>query len=72
MEEVYVCLEGAGTLLAGGAEYALEPGVMARVGPGEKRKIVTGDERVRILALGGTPGEAFEPPAFSEETRSDP
>ena len=66
-EEVYVLMEGAATLRAGGAEHRLEPGVMARVGPGEKRKLLTGPQRARILALGGTPGKAFEAPAFSVE-----
>jgi len=69
-EEVYVLMEGAATLRAGGEEHRLEPGVMARVGPGERRKLLTGPRRARILALGGTPGEAFEAPAFSVESRA--
>ena len=67
-EEVYVVLEGAATLRAGGVDYRLEPGVMARVGPGERRKLSTGGEAVRILALGGTPGKVFEAPPFSVES----
>jgi uncharacterized cupin superfamily protein len=68
-EEVYVLMEGMATLRAGGEEHRLEPGAMARVGPGEKRKLMTGPQRARILALGGTPGKAFEPPAFSVESK---
>jgi uncharacterized cupin superfamily protein len=71
-EEVYVVLEGAATLRAGGSEYELEPGVMARVGPGETRKLVTGDSRARILALGGTPGKAFEVVEVTNEGVPDP
>src|SRR3972149_690051 len=41
-EEVYIALSGKATLVVGGQEHRLEPGVFARVGPGEKRKIVTG------------------------------
>jgi len=71
-EEVYVTLEGSATLTAGGEEYRLEPGVWARVGPAEKRKIVTGDDSVSILALGGIPGKAFEAVAFTNEGEPDP
>ena len=34
-------------------------GTFARVGPGQKRKLVPGDDGVTLLALGGKPG-AFE------------
>ena len=65
-EEVYTALAGWATLTAGGEEYRLEPGVFARVGPGVTRKIVTGDEPVRLLAVGGTPGKVYSAPAFTE------
>ena len=51
-------LEGAATLHAGGEEYVLEPGVFARVGPNETRKLVTGESPATILVLGGVPGQA--------------
>ena len=63
-------LEGSATLHVGGEEYELEPGVWARVGPDEKRKIVTGDEPVRVLAVGATPGQVYEPPEFTHEGSS--
>jgi uncharacterized cupin superfamily protein len=66
-EEVYTLLSGTATLVAGDETHELEPGVWARVGPGVKRKLVTGDEPARILAIGGTPGEVYEPPEFSIE-----
>ena len=66
-EEVYTVLEGKVTLRVGGEEHLLEPGVWARVGPDEKRKLVTGDEPVRVLAIGGTPGQAYDPPEFTHE-----
>jgi uncharacterized cupin superfamily protein len=71
-EEVYTVLEGRATLVVGGEEYALEPGVWVRVGPTEKRKIVTGDESVRVLALGASPGKIYEPPEFTEAGAPDP
>lgn len=60
-EEVYTVLEGRATLQVGGEEYELEPGVFARVGPGEARKIVTGPEGATLLALGGIPGRPYGP-----------
>ncbi len=65
-EEVYTALSGAATLHADGETYRLEPGVFARVGPGVKRKITTADEPVRLLALGGVPGQAYVAPGFTE------
>ncbi len=58
-EEVYFCLSGSATLRADGAEYDLRPGVFARVSPGVTRQIVTGDEPVEVLCLGGVPGGAY-------------
>ena len=55
-EEVYVPLEGTATLEADGQTYELRPGVIARVGPTQLRRIVPGPDGIRFLALGGTPG----------------
>ena len=66
-EEVYTVLEGRVTLRVGGEEHELEPGIWARVGPDEKRKLITGDEAARVLAVGGTPGQIYEAPEFTHE-----
>jgi quercetin dioxygenase-like cupin family protein len=72
-EEVYVLLSGRATLRVGeGEEYVLEPGVFARVGPGQKRKLITEDEGARILVLGGTPGQVYEAPEWTEEGAASP
>jgi quercetin dioxygenase-like cupin family protein len=71
-EEVYTVLEGAATLQAGGEEHRLEPGVFARVGPNENRKLVTGEEGAVVLALGGIPGQPFETTKFTDEGEPDP
>lgn len=65
-EEVYVPVSGAAYLIVDGEEHRLEPGSYARVGPGEKRKLVTRDEPVELICLGGVPGKAYEVPAWSE------
>jgi quercetin dioxygenase-like cupin family protein len=64
-EEVYTVLEGAATIQVDGTEHRLEPGTFVRVGPAVKRKIVTGGEAARILALGATAGKAYEVQPFT-------
>ncbi|HEV7399614.1 MAG TPA: hypothetical protein VGN84_05025 [Solirubrobacterales bacterium] len=59
-EEVYVALRGSGTIEADGERYELDPDHIVRVGPTVKRKIVPGPEGLRLLALGGTPGRAYD------------
>lgn len=59
-EEVYVVLRGSGTLIADGTEYELDTEHVVRVGPEVTRKIVPGPEGIRLLALGGVPGSAYE------------
>lgn len=60
-EELYVVLSGAGTLRAGDDEHPLAIGDMAHV-PGElRRKLIAGPEGLTVLALGGTPGQAYAP-----------
>jgi hypothetical protein len=71
-EEVYTPLFGKVTLMVGGVEYELEPGVFARVGATEKRKLITGEEPARVLAMGAMPGRAYEPPEFTEEGATPP
>jgi len=64
-EEVYIVVEGAVTLQAGGEEHELRPGAFARVGPGEKRKLVTHDEPARVIAIGAVPGKVYEISPFT-------
>lgn len=64
-EEVYVPLEGSAVLEADGETFELRPGMMARVGPQQLRRIVPGPDGIRFLALGGSPG-AFTPGSWSE------
>jgi mannose-6-phosphate isomerase-like protein (cupin superfamily) len=59
-EEVYIVLVGSARLQAGGEEFALEPGVLARVGPGQKRKIVPGPQRSRFWRS-AAPGQGVRP-----------
>jgi uncharacterized cupin superfamily protein len=60
-EEVYVVLRGAARLRTGEVERRVVQGEMVRVAPGQKRAWLTDDEGVLLLALGATPGKAYEP-----------
>ena len=64
-EEVYIPLSGSATLHAGDETFALEPGMMARVGPEQLRRIVPGPNGIRFVALGGRPG-TFQAGSWSE------
>lgn len=65
-EEVYVPLQGRATLVAGDERWELSPGMAVRVGAAQRRNVVTGDEPFQMLALGGTPGEPYAAPLFTE------
>ena len=65
-EEVYIVLKGAADFDIEGEQVHLEPEMAIRVGAESKRKISTGDEGAQILALGGTPGTAYQAPEFTE------
>jgi quercetin dioxygenase-like cupin family protein len=71
-EEVYVPLSGRGEIVIDGESVVIEPGMMVRVGPAARRKIVTGDEPMRLLALGGFPGRAYEGRSVTELGEPDP
>lgn len=64
-EEVYIPLAGSAMLHADDATFDLRPGVMIRVGPDQRRKIVPGPEGVRFIALGGVVG-AHSPSPWTE------
>ena len=65
-EELYVPLAGSAALVLDGEEHRLEPGVWARVGMTQLRRIVPGRDGLRCLVIGGTPGRAFTPPHWTE------
>ena len=65
-EEVYVVLRGSAEIEVEGERIALDPDTIVRVGPGVSRRIFAGPQGVRILALGGVPGAAYEAPDFSK------
>jgi len=71
-EEVFVVLRGTGEITVDGETVALDPETIVRVGPEAKRKITPGPEGMRLIALGGVPGKAYEAPGYTELGAPDP
>ena len=71
-EEVYVTLAGRGEIEIEGERHPLDPETVVMVGPGVKRKIRTGDQALRLLAIGGTAGKLYEAPDVSQLGAPDP
>jgi len=65
-EELYLPFAGSATIHLDDEQHRLEPGIWARVGISQLRRIVPEDDGFRFLAIGGTPGKEFEPPGWTE------
>lgn len=65
-EEVFAVLRGSGEMDVEGERIQLTPDVIVRVGAAAKRKIFPGPDGLRLIALGGTPGAAYEISEFTE------
>ena len=60
-EEVYLAWRGSGILtIEGEQEITLDQATIVRVGPETKRKVRSGPDGLRLLVLGGVPGEVYE------------
>ncbi|HET9720513.1 MAG TPA: cupin domain-containing protein [Solirubrobacteraceae bacterium] len=71
-EEVYLVLGGTAELEVDGQRLQLNPGFIARVGPGITRKLYAGAEGARVLAIGAVPGGIYSRPADFELGAPDP
>jgi mannose-6-phosphate isomerase-like protein (cupin superfamily) len=71
-QEVYLALSGSGEIEIEGERHPIDPQTMIMVGPGVKRKVWTGDEPMRLLAIGGIPGRPYEAPDNSQLGAPDP
>ena len=59
-EEVFVALGGSGWVEIEGERVDLDGDTLVRVGPAARRKIYAGPDGLRMLAIGGCPGEAYK------------
>jgi uncharacterized cupin superfamily protein len=71
-EEVFMALRGGGEIEIAGERFPLDADHVTRVSAGTKRKVWPGDEGIRLLVLGGIPGEAYQPPDVSKLGQPDP
>ncbi|HEY7933157.1 MAG TPA: cupin domain-containing protein [Solirubrobacteraceae bacterium] len=67
-EEVFAVLRGSGHIDVDGEHVDIGPDTVVRVGAAARRKIYSGPEGLRLVALGGTPGAPYEIKSFSELT----
>jgi uncharacterized cupin superfamily protein len=60
-EELYLVLEGSGTMRVDGDEVELRPGVYVLVPAGTERQLHAGDAGLGYLAIGAPPGRGYQP-----------
>jgi mannose-6-phosphate isomerase-like protein (cupin superfamily) len=65
-EEVYLALRGSGHIEIGAERVELTPDTFVRVAPATRRKVFSGPDGLRMLVLGGAPGEAYTVSASTE------
>jgi uncharacterized cupin superfamily protein len=59
-EEVFVALGGSGWIEIDGERVELDGDTLVRVGPEARRKVYAGPQGLRMLAIGGAPGQPYE------------
>ena len=66
-EELYVALEGSGAVLIGEERerVPLDPERAVRVAPATSRILASGPGGMRVLIIGGVPGQAYVAPEWS-------
>ena len=65
-EEVFLALGGSGWVDVEGERVELDSETLVRVGPAARRKVFAGPQGLRMLAIGGAPGEAYKIVASTE------
>jgi mannose-6-phosphate isomerase-like protein (cupin superfamily) len=59
-EEVFLAIGGSGWIDIDGERVDVDGDTLVRVGPDVKRKVYSGPDGLRLLAIGGCPGEAYK------------
>jgi hypothetical protein len=70
-EEVFMAVGGSGWIDVEGERVELDSDTLVRVGPATRRKVYSGPDGLRMLAIGGAPGEAYKIAAPSELSAAD-
>jgi mannose-6-phosphate isomerase-like protein (cupin superfamily) len=71
-EEVFIALRGDGEIEIAGERHPLDADHVARVASGTKRKVWPGGNGIRLLVIGGKPGEIYDAPEISKLGVADP
>jgi mannose-6-phosphate isomerase-like protein (cupin superfamily) len=71
-QEVYVPMSGSGEIEIDGERLPLRPGAMVMVAPEAKRRVITANEPLRLLAIGGVPGQVYAAPESTRLGAPDP
>ena len=71
-EEVYLVISGGGEIEIDGERFPLDPDHIARVGVEAKRKVWPGPAGIRLVVIGGVPGEAYTAPDITKLGEPDP
>ena len=66
-EELYVALRGSGAVVIdeSGERLALDADHLVKVDAAVARTLTSGPDGLRVLCVGGTPGQAYEVPAWT-------
>jgi mannose-6-phosphate isomerase-like protein (cupin superfamily) len=65
-EEVFLAIGGSGWMDIEGERVDLDSEMFVRVGPEPKRKVHSGPDGLRMLVIGGAPGEAYKVSPMTE------
>lgn len=71
-EEVFLALRGDAEIEVDGERLPLDADHVVRVSPKARRKVWPGADGIRLLALGGTPGQPYEAPEITRLGHPDP
>jgi mannose-6-phosphate isomerase-like protein (cupin superfamily) len=68
-EELYVALSGSGGIVLEDESIPVAAGRLVVVPPECSRRLASGAEGLRVLVVGSTPGQPYEPAAWTEVHR---
>src|SRR3954464_1339771 len=71
-EEVYFVLRGSGEVEVDGERIPLDPETAISIKSGTRRKLWPGADGMRVIAIGGRPGAAYEAKVLSELDSASP
>jgi uncharacterized cupin superfamily protein len=64
-QELYVALQGSGSVEIDGERLPLDAEHLVRVDAGTDRALSSGPDGLRVLCIGGVPGAVYEPAEWS-------